>query len=382
MHERRGGVPAVDTPDMLYVRSPEAMKRLALSYQSLLADVYWIRAVQHYGGTRLSNDPNASYDLLYPLLDLTTSLDPRFNVAYLFGSLFLAGPPPGGPGRPDLAIALLEKGLRAQPQKWEFAQAIGFVHYWWRQDYPEAAAWFQRAAEMPGGPFWLKSMAAVTLAEGGRRDSSRQLWQELARSEFEWFRNEGQRRLQQLDAMDQIDQLQAAADALRATVWPASCGLGRPPAGRLPARLTGGSNRGALQNRVGPRHARSRVTPVSVARAAAASTMTPLVVLVFALAGLMIGSFLNVCIYRLPRRESIVWPASHCTACNRPLAWFENVPVVELAGAARPLPDVRRAHLRDLPAGRADDGRRVRRRGAASTACRRCSLCGWPSHAR
>ena len=191
VHERRGGVPAVDTPDMLYVRSPEAMTRLALSYQSLLADVYWIRAVQHYGGTRLTNDPNASYGLLYPLLDLTTSLDPRFDVAYLFGSLFLAGPPPGGPGRPDLAIALLEKGLRAQPQKWEFAQAIGFVHYWWRQDYPEAAAWFQRAADMPGGPFWLKSMAAVTLAEGGRRDSSRQLWQELARSEFEWIRNEG-----------------------------------------------------------------------------------------------------------------------------------------------------------------------------------------------
>ena len=56
--------------------------------------------------------------------------------------------------------------------------------------------------------------------------------------------------------------------------------------------------------------------------------MTLLAVLVFALAGLMIGSFLNVCIYRLPRRESIVWPASHCTSCNRPLAWFENVPVI------------------------------------------------------
>jgi len=213
VHERRGGVPAGTTPEMLYVRSPEAMKRLALSYDALLADVYWIRAVQHYGGTRLSKDANASYDLLYPLLDLTTSLDPRFGVAYLFGSLFLAGPPPGGPGRTDLAITLLEKGLRAEPQKWEYAQAIGFVHYWWLQDYPAAAEWFQRAADMPGGPFWLKSMAAVTLAEGGRRDSSRQLWQELARSEFEMFRNEGQRRLLQLDAMDQIDQLQAAADA-------------------------------------------------------------------------------------------------------------------------------------------------------------------------
>ena len=56
--------------------------------------------------------------------------------------------------------------------------------------------------------------------------------------------------------------------------------------------------------------------------------MTSVVVLAFALAGLMIGSFLNVCIYRLPRRESIIWPASHCTTCNRQLAWYENVPVL------------------------------------------------------
>jgi leader peptidase (prepilin peptidase)/N-methyltransferase len=44
--------------------------------------------------------------------------------------------------------------------------------------------------------------------------------------------------------------------------------------------------------------------------------------------GLLVGSFLNVCIYRLPRRESIVWPASHCTTCNRDLSWYENVPVI------------------------------------------------------
>ncbi|MBI4888894.1 MAG: prepilin peptidase [Acidobacteria bacterium] len=42
----------------------------------------------------------------------------------------------------------------------------------------------------------------------------------------------------------------------------------------------------------------------------------------------MVGSFLNVCIHRIPRHESLVWPASHCTACDRRLAWFENVPIV------------------------------------------------------
>ena len=44
--------------------------------------------------------------------------------------------------------------------------------------------------------------------------------------------------------------------------------------------------------------------------------------------GAMIGSFLNVCIYRLPLGRSIVWPGSACGSCGHMLAWFENVPVV------------------------------------------------------
>ena len=43
--------------------------------------------------------------------------------------------------------------------------------------------------------------------------------------------------------------------------------------------------------------------------------------------GLLIGSFLNVCIYRLPRHESVTWPGSHCTSCQRSLSWYENIPL-------------------------------------------------------
>ena len=46
------------------------------------------------------------------------------------------------------------------------------------------------------------------------------------------------------------------------------------------------------------------------------------------LLGALIGSFLNVCIYRLPRHESIVWPGSHCPACGKPIAWYDNIPVI------------------------------------------------------
>ena len=55
--------------------------------------------------------------------------------------------------------------------------------------------------------------------------------------------------------------------------------------------------------------------------------ISALLLLLFAVAGLVVGSFLNVCIYRLPRRESVVWPGSRCTACGRHLAWFENIPL-------------------------------------------------------
>ena len=47
----------------------------------------------------------------------------------------------------------------------------------------------------------------------------------------------------------------------------------------------------------------------------------------FLLTGLCVGSFLNVCIYRLPAGKSIIWPTSHCMACRAPIAWYDNIPV-------------------------------------------------------
>lgn len=211
MLEHRMPLTPAASPDVLYIRSAPVLERLALSYRSLLADIYWLRTVQHYGRTKLSTAPDKQYDLLFPLLDLTTSLDPRFSVAYRFGAIFLAEPAPGGPGRPDLAIELLQKGLRSQPNRWELAEDIGFVYYWWLNDHEQAAAWFTRAARLPGAPEWLTPVAAMTLAKGGNRASSRRLWQEMERTaEAAWLRSSASLRLRQLDALDQIDRLLVA----------------------------------------------------------------------------------------------------------------------------------------------------------------------------
>ncbi|HVC18450.1 MAG TPA: hypothetical protein VNE16_00115 [Vicinamibacterales bacterium] len=209
--------------EMLYIRSGAVMRRLTLSFNMIAADIYWIRALQEYGGTKLSPQADKRYPLLYPLLNITTSLDPRFDLAYRFGAIFLAESYPNGPGRPDEAIALLEKGLKVQPDKWQYMQDIGFVYYWWRHDYPKAAAWFSRASRVPGAPWFLRSLAANTLAAGGNRTASRLMWEQIYDTAgSEWLRKDAAWRLQQLNALDQIARLQAGADAFhgRHDAWP------------------------------------------------------------------------------------------------------------------------------------------------------------------
>lgn len=197
-----------DIEGLLYVQSGTALERLALEFDALASDVYWIRAIQHFGRERLARGREPTYDLLYPLLDITTSLDPHFTIAYRFGAIFLSEQYPGGPGRPDLAIALLEKGIAAEPQKWEYYHDLAFVHYWHLRDYTAAAAWFQRAGDQPGAPNWLDPLAAAMLNAGGDRASARFIWTQMLQSEEAWLRRAAMRRLEQLDALDQVDQLQ------------------------------------------------------------------------------------------------------------------------------------------------------------------------------
>lgn len=203
----RGWQPFTPPDGMMWIRSGDVATRLALGFDNLVSDVYWMRAVIYFGGQRRTTGVR-SYDQLFPLLDLVTSLDPHFNVAYRFGAIFLAEEYPGGAGRPDQAIQLLQKGISRNPKRWEYLQDIGFIHYFWRRDFTAAADWFKRAAALEGAPSWLGPLAATTLAEGGNRQSSRKLWTELrGNTDVEWIRTTANHRLMQLDAMDAIDAL-------------------------------------------------------------------------------------------------------------------------------------------------------------------------------
>jgi len=256
------------TQEELYL-SQRATGRVVFAHRTLASDLYWIRAVQYFGGnTRIAQrraldplepppslaaEPPVSFELLYPLLDITTTLDPQFNIAYRFGAVFLSEPYPHGPGRPDLAIALLEKGLKTSSEKWQYWHDIGFVYYWNVHDYLKASAAFRRGADLPGAPWWLRSMAATMLAKGGDRNTSRLLWRQLYETaNNDYARNAARIKLMQLKAIDDIESLQKAIDGFnqrrgaRVTAWNELLAVGalravpRDPSG-MPYRLTADS---------------------------------------------------------------------------------------------------------------------------------------------
>jgi hypothetical protein len=221
--DRAFGATGVDET-VLYVPSGEAVSRLALGYDALLADVYWIRAVQWFGGKTFAERARLERDQLYPLLDIATTLDPYFNIAYRYGSIFIAEGAPD-PGRPDLAIRLLEKGMRAAPERWQYPYDIAFVHYWWRNDYAKASEWFHRASQVPGSPEWLPGLAAITLSQGGDRRGARFLWRQIYdTAEHDYMRKTAEHRLTQLDVLDELDRLNAALDRVRSESGDRSAG--------------------------------------------------------------------------------------------------------------------------------------------------------------
>jgi hypothetical protein len=196
--------------DEVLVRSPKLMKVVTLEYGTFVADLYWTRAVQYYGGKRLGEDTNL--ESLWPLLDVATTLDPNLLPAYRFGATFLSQPEPRGAGRPDLAVQLLERGLRANPDYWRLNQDLGNVYYFEQKDYAKAGQAYLDGSRKPGAAPWMKVMAARFMEKGESRETAAMLWGELLESSTDEAIKENARvNLQLLRADDDIGHLNEIA---------------------------------------------------------------------------------------------------------------------------------------------------------------------------
>jgi len=166
--------PQATLDEVLFLNSPKVIKRASLGYDGLMACIYWTRAIQYFGGRHSSYA--ASYNLLAPLLEITTHLDPHLVVAYQFGSSFLAPKPPHGAGQPERAIELMEYGIQNNPDNWRLYYDLGFVYYTELRDYKKAAETFARGSQVPNAHPFLRVLAAQMAQHAGDYETSRMLW--------------------------------------------------------------------------------------------------------------------------------------------------------------------------------------------------------------
>jgi hypothetical protein len=200
--------------DVLYISSAKALKRLSLGYSGLMADIYWTRAVQYFGWKHKHREMD--YHLLYPLLDITTELDPQLIAAYRFGAPFIAQPPPNGAGEPDKAVDLIERGIKHNPNEWRLYYELGFLQAMERHDYVAAADAFNRGSQVPGAHPFLKILAAAMAQHGGDFQTARMLWQTtMQTAEEPMIKQNAERHLRALEVDQVVPQLEQLAQAYR-----------------------------------------------------------------------------------------------------------------------------------------------------------------------
>ncbi|MDA2918369.1 hypothetical protein MYX76_02545 [Desulfobacterota bacterium AH_259_B03_O07] len=192
--------------------SSSALEKISLGYKEILADIYWLRALQYFGGTKFQEQ---NPELLYHYFDILTDLDPKFVNAYRYGGTFLSEPEPLGLGDIERGMILFDKGRMNNPDNFRLPLEQGFLAFLYLKDYEKASELFYEASEKPilsdRRRASIRGMAALALSKGGERELSIQIWKTI----YETTENEGRRKhalknLKVLETKDKEDFLTSA----------------------------------------------------------------------------------------------------------------------------------------------------------------------------
>lgn len=185
--------------------SGSRLKGYLFGMEGLAADWYYMRSLQYIGDKVLNYQGNINIEdlralnprLFYPILENATDLDPHYTAAYSYAGMVLPAIDA------EKAIALANKGIANNPEKWRLYQNLGYI-YWRLGDYEKAAEIFEKGAAVEGASGFMKLMAAVMTTKGGDRETSRAIYTEMLVTSDEWSVTiTAQRRLNELTSLDE-----------------------------------------------------------------------------------------------------------------------------------------------------------------------------------
>ncbi len=158
--------------ELAYFPSGVALRESSIEFQELVADFIWLTAIDYYGRHQ---ETDRRYEWLGHIFEILTTLDPRFIGAYHFGAITLAW----DARKPIEAIALLFKGMKANPLNWQLPFDAGFINYMLIGDYKSSAQLFQIAAKLPNAWTVVSRWVPYLTAKAGDFETAKQLWRDL-----------------------------------------------------------------------------------------------------------------------------------------------------------------------------------------------------------
>jgi tetratricopeptide (TPR) repeat protein len=176
----RGDVKDILPPkEVLYLPKGDYVKVVAMGFDSMWADVLWLRTLQYFGGHFMADK---EYPIMDRLLDVITTLEPRFPDAYSFGGMVLQEEM----NRRDKAVDFLKEGIKNNPDNWRLAYELGFL--WFeaarqakdttakKYDSEQAISAYTIATARPGCPEFVGRIINQMYYEGGEKEVAYQLW--------------------------------------------------------------------------------------------------------------------------------------------------------------------------------------------------------------
>ena len=158
----------------LFVPDAKILKQVTFGFDNLITDLVWLRIVQYVGG----NARSSNYDLLGEYLESVTDLDPKFYMPYFVAQLLLPEVQ-----HTEKAILISEKGLKSLPERWKIPFYMGYIYYYYLEDYEKGAEMYEKASQIPGVLSSAKRMAINLTSKANKHLLALNMWIEAYENE-------------------------------------------------------------------------------------------------------------------------------------------------------------------------------------------------------
>lgn len=201
---------AESDPSRIFLPEPAHAQLGSLGFDTVLADYYWLEALQVVGGEKGDTARHAA--TIGEMVDLITTLDPWGGAPYRFAAVWLTD----SKQSVRTANRLLERGIEYIPTEWRNPYYLGFNYFFYLEENAKAADAFESALRLEGAPRYLGALVARLRMNEGGLEMAADFLAELARTASDEFAE-----AEYLKALDEIETERRARvlDAAREEYW-------------------------------------------------------------------------------------------------------------------------------------------------------------------